>query len=365
MTQDFEYMSYDEGDRLTMLENRAAELERRLLAVSGDAPGEEAMLPNTNAPNVGALPPDDVTTAFRLTDFAPTVPPEASRGVAGVAGDAGDDEESEQDGTARPDGRTEALINHGRRRAKRSRGRWLLAHWRALAIAIAAFAGALLVVVAILPGGGASWPASVARVQAEITQACENPNVPAEPSQADFACAKDTQRILWVFALLTSGDNPNFVDQSTGRKGLEPIQPSQGGDIAWSLNLHHPYDPANPLDSLEVAARAINNIISGATLTSSSGSPLVEPGLESKSANCARYTGSAQIVAPQGFPARCALSVTTGSGEAALVSDVFEQWMAGTPAQMASEAGVLFENANNPGAPQVQAILQSLPNSGQ
>lgn len=33
MTRDFEYMSYDEADRIAILENRAAELERRLLAV--------------------------------------------------------------------------------------------------------------------------------------------------------------------------------------------------------------------------------------------------------------------------------------------------------------------------------------------
>jgi hypothetical protein len=45
-----------------------------------------------------------------------------------------------------------------------------------LAIAVIAF-------VIALPGGGASWPGSVARVQAEITTACENPNVAAEPSQ--------------------------------------------------------------------------------------------------------------------------------------------------------------------------------------
>ena len=106
-------------------------------------------------------------------------------------------------------------------------------------------------------------------MQAEIKQACQNPDVAAEPSGLNFACAKDTQQVLWVFSLLTSGNNPGFVDQATGRKGLEPIQPAQGGDIAWSLNLHHPYNAANPIDSLEVAARAINNIISGATLTSS------------------------------------------------------------------------------------------------
>jgi hypothetical protein len=167
-----------------------------------------------------------------------------------------------------------------------------------------------------------------------------------------------------VFALLTSGDNPDFVDQSTGRRGLEPVQPAQGGDIAWSLNLHHPYDPASPIDSLAVAARAINNIISGAALTSSTGSALIEPGLESKAANCQRYTGSAKLATRAGYPAACASPVTGASGQAALVSDVFQQWMDGTPSRIASEAGVLFGNADNPGSAQVRAILASLPASG-
>jgi hypothetical protein len=263
-----------------------------------------------------------------------------------------------------PDGRTEALINHGRAPAGRSRTRWLRSHLRTVAIALGAVGIAIIALVIALPGGGASWPGSVAQVQAEITTACENPNVAAEPSQLNFACAKSTQQILWVFALLTSGNNPGFVDQTTGRKGLEPIQPAQGGDIAWSLNLHQPYSPANPVDSLQVAARAINNIISGATLTSSSGTPDVEPGLESTAANCQRYTGSALLVTRTGFPARCAQPVTIPSGEAALVSDVFQQWMGGTPSQLASQAGVLFENADNPGNPQVQAILASLPSFG-
>jgi hypothetical protein len=171
--------------------------------------------------------------------------------------------------------------------------------------------------------------------------------------------------VLWVFSLLTSGDNPGFVDTVTGRKGLEPIVPAQGGDIAWSLNLHHPYDPANPTDSLAVAARAINNIISGATLTSSTGGAMIEAGLESKPANCERYTGSAKLVTRQGYPARCAAAITSSSGQAALVSDVFQQWMGGTPSQVATEAGVLFVNADNPGNAKVQAILQTLPASGQ
>jgi hypothetical protein len=38
--------------------------------------------------------------------------------------------------------------------------------------------------------------------------------------------------------------------------------------------------------------------------------------------------------------------------------------MVGTPSRIASEAGVLFENADNPGSPEVRAILASLPASG-
>ena len=275
-------------------------------------------------------------------------------------------------GTARPRRRAPRAPGGPDRGADQPRpaaGRALLdagvrGHLRALAIAAAIVGAGVIALVVALPGGGASWPASVAKVQTEITQACENPNVAAEPSQLNFACAKSTQSMLWVFSLLTSGNNPGFVDQSTGRKGLEPIQPAQGGDIAWSLNLHQPYNAANPIDSLQVAARAINNIISGATLTNSSGGPLVENGLESTAANCQRYTGSALLVTRSGYPPRCAQPVSTPAGQAALVSDVFQQWMGGTPSQMAAQAGVLFENADNPGNPQVRAILASLPGFG-
>jgi hypothetical protein len=312
MTRSFEYISYDDADQLTMPENTAD---------------------------------DDAGASGRPVSGAPTG-------------------ESPGRGPHPSNGRTEALINRGRAPAGRSRTRWLRSHLRAVAIAVAAAGIAIIALVIALPGGGASWPGSVTQVQAEITTACENPNVAAEPSQLNFACAKSTQQILWVFALLTSGNNPGFVDQTTGRKGLEPIQPTQGGDIAWSLNLHQPYNPANPVDSLQVAARAINNIISGATLTSSSGTPDVEPGLDSTAANCQRYTGSALLVTRSGFPTRCAQPVSTPSGQAALVTDVFQQWMGGTPSQMAAQAGVLFENADNPGNQQVQAILASLPSFG-
>ncbi|HMD95677.1 MAG TPA: hypothetical protein VKG80_23840 [Trebonia sp.] len=267
-------------------------------------------------------------------------------------------------GVGGPDERTEVLINRGRRNVRRSGfSRWA-AHWRAIAVTGGAIVLAVIVAAFVLPGGSAAWPASVATVQAEISVACQNPNVASEPSQVNFACAKATRQILWVFSLLTSGDNPAFTDSSNGRKGLEPITPAQGGDIAWSLNLHHPYDAADPTDSLAVAARAINNIIGGATLTGSNGAPVVQPGLESKPANCTRYTGSSSLVTKAGFPALCALPITSASGQAALVSDVFQQWMVGTTAQVATEAAVLFQNADNPSDSRVQAILNTLPDSG-
>jgi hypothetical protein len=318
MTNEFEYMSYNDSDQLTMLENTA---------IPGGVLGDGV---------AGAGP----------TGAGPT-----GAGPTGA-------------GPHAPGGRTEALINHGRPPAGRSWTRWVRSHLRAIGIAAAIVGAGIIALVIALPGGGASWPASVAQVQTEITRACENPNVAAEPSQLNFACAKSSQQILWVFALLTSGNNPGFVDQSTGRKGLEPIQPAQGGDIAFSLNLHEPYNAANPIDSLQVAARAINDIISGATLTKSTGAPLVENGLESTAANCQRYTGSALLVSRSGYPTRCAQPVSTPAGQAALVSDVFQQWMGGTPSQMAAQAGVLFANADNPGNPRVQAILASLPSFG-
>jgi hypothetical protein len=320
MASKFENIIDNNDDKLATVENLTAEFQQRLLAVMHP---EGSGYPNRAVPY--AVP----------MDGAPPV-----------------------------NGRTEALINRGRPGYRQRRCWRLLAHRRLItAGAVALLTGVVAAMIAARGSGGA-WPASVARVQAEIRQACANPDVVAEPSGLNFACDKDSNQVLWVFALLTSGDNPNFVDQSTGRKGLEPVQPGQGGDIAWALNLHHPYDPASPIDSLAVAARAINNIISGATLTSSSGSALVEPGLESKPSNCQRYTGSAKLTTRQGYPAACALPVTSASGQAALVSDVFQKWMSGTPSRIAGEAALLFENASNPGSPRVRAVLASLPAAG-
>ncbi|HEY7275552.1 MAG TPA: hypothetical protein VH594_06290 [Trebonia sp.] len=372
-------MSYNDADRIAILESRAAELERRLLAAlppDGTSTWHNVATPPgpTGAPADAPAPPEAYHTGAYPVEELPEAEADP---YADEADDyAGDDEPGAADGhsdggtadpggdAASPGGRTEALINHGRSRAKPARSRRILRHWRMIAVGAVALLAGLITVLVVVGGGSPGWPASVATVQAQVKQACENPDVAAEPSGLNFACDKDTQQVLWVFSLLTSGNNPGFVDQSTGRKGLEPIQVSQGGDIAWSLNLHHPYNPANPVDSLQVAARAINNIISGATLTSDSGGQLIEPGLESKAANCQRYTGSSKLDTRPGYPARCAAPINGTEGEAALVSDVFQQWMGGTPSRIAQQAGVLFQNADNPGNSQVQAILSSLPASG-
>ncbi len=258
-----------------------------------------------------------------------------------------------------PADRTEVLVNHGRQSVQR---RSLLRGYK-LAIVIAVAVAFVTVAAGVLFNEQASWPPSVAGVQSEAGQACQNPDVKSEPGQVNFACAQATRQILWVFALLTSGNSPRFADSKTGRIGLEPITPAQGGEVAWSLNLHHPYDPTNPVDSLAVAARAINNIIGGATVTSANGSPVVQPGLESSPANCMRYTGSSALTSRKGFPSLCARPIASSAGQAALVADVYQKWVVGAGPKAAQDAAVLFQNANDPGNPQVQAILAHLSGS--
>jgi hypothetical protein len=256
--------------------------------------------------------------------------------------------------------RTQTLIDRGRRSASRGR----MSRTRKSVLGVVGLAVLITIASLVLFRSNASWPPSVATVQSEITTACQNPNVASEPGQLNFACGKTTSQILWVFALMTSGDNPQYTDAKTGRQGLEPITPTQGGEVAWSLDLHHPYNPFDPVDSLQVAARAINNIIGGATLTGANGKPAVQPGLESDPGNCAKYTGSAAVVARAGFPSVCAQPVITATGQAALVADAYKQWVVGATAEQAYDVGVLFANANDPGNAQVQAILKTVPGAG-
>lgn len=348
-----------ESRRLADLKHKAAELERKLSDARVSLERELA-----ESEDITVAAPGQVRESRRSTAAHRHHEHEAdSMSELYAAPESADYYGGMNSGTPphSPGGRTETLVSQGRRNAY-SPG---LSLGRKIAIGLAAAVVIVAAIITMLPGRGASWPSSVATVQGQAARACQNPDVRSEPGQVNFACAKSTRQILWVFALMTSGDDPNFADMRTGRVGLEPITPAQGGEVAWSLNLHQPYDPSNPVDSLAVAARAINNIIGGATLTGAGGRPVVQRGLESSAANCVRYTGSAAIISRKGFPSLCAKPVTSRAGQAALVADVFRKWVVGAPPRAARDAAVLFENFNDPGNRNVQAILRHLSHSKQ
>ena len=95
-------------------------------------------------------------------------------------------------------------------------------------------------------------------------------------------------------------------------------------------------------------------------LSGSNGKPAVQPRLEGNPASCNRYTGSSAVI-PGRVPDICAAPVTSSTGQAALVADVYQEWFAGASPAVAQDVSVLFGNANGPGNPQVQAILKALP----
>ena len=375
MNEEFENFNDQDEEWLTELEIRASDLENELfdwreahareLAETGY--GRDAATRQAREARTSGVRAQSRNTPSRQVPPPGIQPGEAMHHVI-------EDEDLDQDeddltpitraswphaasGGALPRERTQTLIDRGRRSAGRARR----SPPRKIVLGVIGLAVVVAVAAVILLRPNPSWPPSVATVQSEITTACQNPNVASEPGQVNFACGKTTSQILWVFALMTSGDNPQYTDAKSGRQGLEPITPTQGGEVAWSLDLHHPYNPYDPVDSLTVAARALNNIIGGATLTSANGKPAVQSGLESDPANCAKYTGSSAVVARAGFPSLCAQPVITATGQAALVSDAYKQWMVGTTATAAYDVSVLFANANDPGNAQVQAILKTLP----
>jgi hypothetical protein len=355
MSQGIESFNEEDDEWLSELETRAIDLEKELFDWRESRTRELSESVFRREPVPG--------TAFR-PDQHDVSQEQAGRRTSGVRVAAKTDGGHARTGIgARPhpaEERTRALIDHGRRsvdRTHRSLG-------RKITLVTAAAVAIVTVLVLLVVRNGASWPASVASVQSEITVACQNPNIASEPGQVNFACGKTTSQILWIFALMTSTDNSNYTDSKTGREGLEPITATQGGEVAWSLDLHHPYNPYNPVDSIEVAARAINNIVGGATLTNAKGDPAVQPGLESSPANCQQYTGSSAVISRAGFPDVCAQPVTSTSGQAALAADVYQEWVVGATPAAAKNVSVLFENANDPGNPQVQAILQTLPGAG-
>ena len=352
------------SQHLAELKRKAAEFERQLWDAHESLEQEieqTAYVPEPPIDDVvPGAPVDGQQQSLRWTAEQQTAPDANGQSQLAVAPAPSDIDADAASGAKSPRERTARLIDHGRRPPKRRhRSR------KIVLVGLAAAVGAVLLTVLVLDllRPGPSWPPGVATVQRQIAIACRNPDVSSEPSQVNFACGKSTRQILWVFSLMTSGNNPDFASIRTGRQGLEPIKPSVGGQVAWSLNLHHPYSPANPIDSLQVAARAINNIIGGATMTAGNGKPIVQPGLESVPANCARYSGSGAVTSRDGFPPLCAKPITSKAGQGYLVADVFRKWMVGAPPSAAQDAAVLFQNADDPGNPQVRAILGSLSHS--
>jgi hypothetical protein len=355
MTHDFESFNENDDEWLSELETRAIDLEKELFDWRESRAREltESVYRREPVPGQArsASWPSEESVNPEHADASPSGVRTAARANGGQArpGSGALPHPAEE--------RTRALIDHGRRSVDRTRA----SRGRKITIVTATAVAIVTVLVLVVFRNGPSWPPSVATVQSEITTACQNPNVASEPGQVNFACGKTTSQILWIFALLTSTDNSNYTDSKTGREGLEPITATQGGEVAWSLDLHHPYNPYDPVDSIAVAARAINNIVGGATLTNAKGNPAVQPGLESNPANCQRYTGSSAVISRAGFPNVCAQPVTSTSGQAALAADVYQEWVVGATAAAAKNVSVLFEHANDPGNSQVQAILQTLP----
>jgi hypothetical protein len=352
------------SQHLAELKRKAAEFERQLWDAHESLEQEieqTAFVPEVPVGGpVPEEPADGQQQAFRWAPDERTVRDADGHAQLDVARAPSDLEADAANWSKSREERTARLIDHGRRPPTPThRGRKIVV----IGLAVAIGAALLTVLVLDLFRPGPAWPGSVATVQQQIAIACRNPDVRSEPSQVNFACGRSTRQVLWVFSLMTSGNNPDFASIRTGRQGLEPIKPSVGGQVAWSLNLHHPYSPANPIDSLQVAARAINNIIGGATMTAANGKPVVQPGLESVPSNCARYTGSAAVTSRNGFPPLCAKPITSKAGQGYLVADVFRKWMVGARPSAAHDAAVLFQNAQDPGNPEVRAILGSLTRS--
>ena len=263
-------------------------------------------------------------------------------------------------GTTHPaDDRTEGLLSRGRRSA-----RYFRFTRTRIAVAGTAIAAVFATVgVTVLVSGGASWPAGVAAVERQAGIACRNPDVKSEPGQVNFACAAGTRQILWVFALLTSGNNPAFVEPKTGRQGLEPITPAQGNVVAWSLNLHHPYNPATRPTASRWRPGPSTTSSAARRPSAPTAHPSCSPACSATRATAPATPDRRALTWRSGFPSLCARPVSSPAGQAALVADVYQKWVVGASPKAAQDAAVLFENAQNPGDPQVQAILKRLSNT--
>src|SRR4029077_2986174 len=158
MNRNLEYISYSDNDRLAMLENRAAELERRLAQATPAGGLPEFLASDHGTVGFPLSAPRDESEAYAdsgredpdLDDR--DSPDDAPRGAyreapARLRGGSGERTRSER------------LINGGRRHVKRGPRRWF-AHWRAIAIGAAAFAFVITLIAVVLPGRSPGWPAS-------------------------------------------------------------------------------------------------------------------------------------------------------------------------------------------------------------
>ena len=361
MKTHFEHRARPKTQRLADLEKKTAELERKLSDARESLDHELAHYAQSweTAPDDGA--DDGEETLFDEPDdngydYGDGSPPPLD--VAPVPVETGDNPGGH---LYSPEARTATLINQGRPSAYQ---RGLPRGFKITAGAIAALALLIAIVFMMLPGPGPSWPASVARVQAEVAKACQNPDVSSEPGQVNFACGKATRQILWVFALLTSGNNPNVRRARhrpggpgahyarAGRRGrlvaepapsVQPDQPDRqprGGGPGHQQHRRrrdrdrHLWQPGRPAGAREPRREllAVHRI--------------------------------GQVTSHKGYPGLCARPVSSVAGQAALVADIYQRWVVGAGPKAAQNAAILFENAKNPGSPQVQAILKHLPNSG-
>jgi hypothetical protein len=276
------------------------------------------------------------------------------------------------DALSRSKSRTQRMVEGGRANKYRRRRR---PHRRLIGfiVGLALLVIGIFAAVAFWPR--ATWPSQVTTMQKEIPKACQG-NVASAPNGVNFACNPTNWQILWVFALETSGGNPSYGDPATFGMGLEPVDPSHvGGYVRQLMGSSFGYNPVDPTQNLQVAARAINNIVGGAVVTVQ-GKQVVQPGLMSIGANCKAYTGSAQVSTPTGgtAPAICSLPITTVQGQGALVNDIWKRWAsiiygkqskaAQVTPQGARNVAVLFSNAADPGNPSVVKVLQLLRQEG-
>src|SRR5215469_11989641 len=160
MNRNLEYISYSDDDRRAMLENRAAELERRLAQVTpaGGLPEFHASDHGTVAFPVFAPPHESDAYADSGRDDPDLEEPGYADEDVPLGGGYREAPGGYREATAGLRGgsgaRTERLINGGRRNVKHGPRRWF-AHGRTIALVAAAFIAVITLIAVVLPGRSA------------------------------------------------------------------------------------------------------------------------------------------------------------------------------------------------------------------